>query len=99
MKGIGISAEVTVELSEYGKQLWESHAYSFSNIKDPNVATQVITDTLNKVNDNNLLTTDLWEVMNVFGSTILKQPFSSEILINEKDLTDIQNKSVDEKTL
>ena len=51
MKGIGISAEVTVELSEYGKQLWESHAYSFSNIKDPNVATQVITDTLNKVND------------------------------------------------
>ena len=99
MKGIGIGHEVTVELSEYGKQVWENHAYSYSSIKDQNIATQVIADTLNKVNENNLLTTNLWEVMSVFGPTIMRNPFSSEILINEKDLTDIQNKSVDEKTL
>ncbi len=100
MKGIGIGHEVMVELNEYGKQVWENHAYSFSSIKDENIASQVISDTLNKINDNNILTTNLWEIMSVFGPTIMKNPFSSEIIIKEKDLTDIQNKSFsEEKTL
>lgn len=97
MKGIGIGNEVMVELSEYGKQVWENHAYSFSSIKDKDMASQVVSDTLKKINDNNILTTNLWEIMSVFGPTIMRNPFSSEIIINEKDLTDIQNKSLNEE--
>lgn len=90
MKQFNLNHKVSVQLNENGKQIWDEYVATALETLNPEVKEQVKEHYLNKVNENNILTTEFWQIMNVFGSHIHTCPFDFNVLIDETQLVDYE---------
>ena len=85
---LNTNLEVSVKLTEEGKKIYKSYRENLTKIKKEKygiINTEVDT---NYSDLDNTLTVQMWELMNIFGRHILKEPFEdNNILINRRELT------------
>lgn len=89
MKRLNINETVIVNLSEYGKLVWQKHADVTSRVyNDPVLYDSIYNREMKKLKEDTL-EVQLWELMNVYGPSMIeedKYPFTSDIKIKEKSL-------------
>jgi hypothetical protein len=71
MKQLNINAHVEVKLTEYGKEIFKKHYSDFPENIKPKIP--------------NILKTELWKIMNIFGDCLyhgnLKIPFENNLIV------------------
>lgn len=83
----------TVQLNEYGKQVWREYANaSTAWIENTFAAVEEEQEILSKVSSNDVLTTNYSEIVSVFGS-LEENTFASKIMVNGMEIDESEIKS------